>query len=94
MKTKSLLVFLFLLLLQTAADAQTPAGQKAVGAVERELRQFYDSYAEDLRQHRLEGIANRYDSRGVFSMGNGNKRFVTFEAKETLLDAVERTEGF
>jgi hypothetical protein len=79
MKTKSLLVFFFPLLLLTAAYPQTAAGQKEVVGVERELRQFYDSYAEDLRQHRPEGIAKRYDTRGYFSLGNGSKRFVTFD---------------
>jgi hypothetical protein len=47
--------------------------------MERDIRQFYDAYAEDLRRHRTEAITMRYDSRGYFSMGNGSKRFVSFE---------------
>ena len=47
--------------------------------VERSVLAFYDSYADDLRQHRRDGIANRYDRRGVYLMGNGSKRFQTFE---------------
>src|SRR5687767_13606466 len=72
------------LLLQLAAGAQNPpksTGNKDadVGAAEREIRQFYDAYAEDLRQHRREAIADRYDRRGYFSMGNGGKQFVLFD---------------
>ena len=53
--------------------------QKTPNSTESELNQFYDSYADDLRQHRAEAIANRYDARGYFSLGNGNKRFVPFD---------------
>jgi hypothetical protein len=50
-----------------------------VNGAERELRRFYEGYAADLRGHRTEAIANRYDSRGYFALGNGSKRFVSFE---------------
>lgn len=54
--------------------------------VEKSVLAFYDSYAEDLRQHRREGIANRYDRRGVYLMGNGSKTLRTFEqVKERYL---------
>jgi ketosteroid isomerase-like protein len=43
--------------------------------VEREVREFFAAYAEDLRGHRREALANRYDPRGVF----GRKRFRSFE---------------
>ena len=82
MKTKCLLVFLCLLFLQATVEAQDSTARSEqidTRTIEREVRQFYDAYAEDLRRHRAEAIANRYDSRGYFSMGNGNKRFVTFE---------------
>lgn len=46
---------------------------------EKSVLAFYDSYAEDLRQERREAIANRYDRRGAYLMGNGSKRFQTFE---------------
>ena len=78
MKTKFLLAFFFLSLLHIGATAQA-ARTNDSSAADREVREFYDSYAEDLRQHRREAIANRYDSRGYFSLGNGNKRLVTFE---------------
>lgn len=60
---------------------QKSAGQKNNGAsaTELELQKFYDSYAEDLRQHRAEAVADRYDRNGFFSLGNGNKRLVSFE---------------
>ncbi|MBK9216048.1 MAG: cupin domain-containing protein [Chloracidobacterium sp.] len=48
-------------------------------ATEKEIRNFFDSYAEDLRQHRREAIANRYDARGYFRMGNGSKTLISFE---------------
>ena len=38
-----------------------------VSAAERELKQFYESYADDLRSHRKQAIANRNDSRAYFS---------------------------
>ncbi len=45
---------------------------------ERELKMFFDAYAEDLRKHRREEIANRYDTRGYYRMGNGAKALRTF----------------
>jgi hypothetical protein len=50
-----------------------------ISATEKSVLAFYDSYAEDLRQERREGIANRYDRRGAYLMGNGSKRLQTFE---------------
>jgi quercetin dioxygenase-like cupin family protein len=50
-----------------------------VSATERELREFYDKYREDLVKQRREEIANRYDPRGYFSVGNGRKELVSFE---------------
>ena len=50
-----------------------------ISATERSILAFYDSYAEDLRHQRREGIANRYDRRGAYLMGNGSKRLQTFE---------------
>lgn len=61
------------------ATAQT-ATVKPPSSAEREVRQFYESYAEDLRRHRREAIADRYDRRGVYLMGNGQKKLVAFEA--------------
>src|SRR5215207_7509717 len=82
MRTKSLLIFLCLLILNAGVPGQSSpkaSEQTDARAMERDIRQFYDAYAEDLRRHRTEAIAMRYDSRGYFSMGNGSKRFVPFE---------------
>ena len=51
----------------------------AATAAEREIREFFDSYAEDLRRHQGAAIAARYDSRGYYRMGNGTKTLVSFE---------------
>ena len=61
---------------QNASERTVP---KRIAAAEQGVRQFYESYADDLRQHRREGIADRYDRRGVYMMGNGQKNLVTFE---------------
>ena len=65
----------------SAQQVKTPdvPRQSDFAAQEREVREFYDSYAEDLRQHRREAIVNRYDPRGVFFLGNGKKILVSFE---------------
>jgi len=90
-KVQFLLVCCLLLCVGVVVQAQkvkTPKSQKQndVAATEREIREFFDSYAEDLRAARREAIANRYDSRGYFRMGNGNKRLVSFEdTKERYL---------
>lgn len=62
------------------------AAAQGSGEIEKSVLAFYDSYADDLRQHRREAIANRYDRRGVYLMGNGSKRFQTLEQiKETYM---------
>lgn len=65
------------------AGVLTNAAQD-ISATERSVLAFYDSYAEDLRQGRREGIANRYDRRGAYLMGNGSKRLQTFEQIKDL----------
>ena len=62
------------------AKVPEPQNQNTVAATEREVREFYASYAEDLRRHRREAIADRYDPRGVFLLGHGRKTLQTFEA--------------
>ncbi len=75
MKIKFFLICLSLVHL--GFGTQSIVGQAR--GVQEEIKQFYDSYAEDLRKHRPEAIANRYDSRGYFSLGNGSKRFISFD---------------
>jgi hypothetical protein len=68
------------LLPAAAQKANNNKLQKQLSAAEREVRQFFESYGEDLRQHRREAIGDRYDRRGTYFMGNGRKGFDTFEA--------------
>ena len=61
------------------AKTQMPQKQNDAAAVEREIKEWFDSYAEDLRSARREAIADRYDPRGYFRVGNGSKTLVSFE---------------
>ena len=60
-------------------SAQNVEKPSAMSETERSVRTFYDEYAEDLRQARREAIVDRYDRRGAYLIGNGSKRFQTFE---------------
>jgi quercetin dioxygenase-like cupin family protein len=83
---KSTLLLTAILFLVSAAGAQTTVIQPASPgtlAAEKELRDFYDAYADDLIKGRGEAIANRYDPRGYYSVGNGNKQLVTLEEAKT-----------
>jgi len=62
-----------------AREVPEEAPEAAVDSTEREIRDFLAAYGDDLRQHRTQAIADRYDSRGVFFLGHGNKDFETFE---------------
>lgn len=84
-KSQLLLACAILLRGSFVAEAQKvktpePLRQSEVTAIEREVREFYDSYAEDLRRHRRESIADRYEPRGVFFLGNGRKSLESFES--------------
>lgn len=63
----------------TAQQAKR-AKSSSIADTEQAVRAFYDVYAEDLRQHRREAIAERYDRRGVYFMGNGGKKLESYEA--------------
>jgi|GEM_PF-4669923 len=79
-KVRFLLICLLLFGGVLAAAAQKPERQdKAAVQTEREVRDFYEAYAGDLRAGRREAIAERYDERGVYLMGGGTKTFVSFE---------------
>ena len=59
---------------------QQPAKTAApMSDTERSIRAFYDTYAEDLRGHKRESIADRYDRRGVYMVGNGRKSLQPFD---------------
>ena len=66
-----------------SASAQKPSPivtPKQTAAAEKEVRLFFDTYAEDLQKHRREAIAERYDRRGTYFLGNGQKELRPFEA--------------
>lgn len=75
-KTRILTVLLLCVGSAIAAFTQSPT---KISATERSVREFYDSYAEDLRGHSREAIADRYDRRGVYMAGNGRKSLDAFE---------------
>ena len=81
---KLFLIGLVLTLLPIAVISQMPeklAKQKddPAAAAELDLQKFYESYADDLRQHRAQAIVDRYNRQGYFSLGNGRKQLVSFE---------------
>ena len=84
-KVRFLLVCLFLFGGALAVGAQkseaekTAKQDKAVVQAEREVREFYDAYAGDLRAGRRAAIVERYDERGYYRMGAGGKELVSFE---------------
>ncbi len=73
----SLLLGALLLILVGAITAA--AQTQSMSGTERSVREFFDAYAEDLRGHKREGIADRYDRRGVYMVGNGSKALVPYE---------------
>ena len=74
------LSILVVALSQVGAWAQNVRGtQSPPASAERELKAFYDDYADDLIKGRGEAIANRYDARGYYSLGNGSKRLISFD---------------
>ena len=75
-------VFLIILVGAVAASGQA----QQMSPTERSVREFFDSYAEDLRGHKREAIADRYDRRGVYMVGNGSKSLVPYDkVKERYL---------
>ena len=75
----------FLLICIAICISLTARAQKADVATRsqlnatKEIEKFFEGYADDLRNHRREAIADRYDRRGTFSMGNGRKNFDSFD---------------
>lgn len=62
-----------------ASYGQQPDKPQPMTETERSVRAFYDDYAADLREHKRESIADRYDRRGVYMVGNGHKSLDTYE---------------
>ncbi|MEO5984364.1 MAG: hypothetical protein ABIP80_02595, partial [Ferruginibacter sp.] len=68
-KLKIIFIITFLLLTSRDSFAQKQKDSKKTdnnAQTERELKAFFDAYGEDLRKHRREEIANRYDKRGYY----------------------------
>src|SRR6187549_3779783 len=84
---QTLLIFLLFICNCFSLNAQeskiSKANVKDSLAIASEITVFFDSYGDDLRMQRREAIAKRYDSAGYFRLGNGNKRFYTFEQIKT-----------
>lgn len=86
-KSLSLALILLALLIVPVWAQKPTKGDKGDGersVTERQLKEFYDAYAEDLRKQRREAIADRYDRRGYFRVGNGVKKFVSYEDNKKL----------
>src|SRR6476620_12560122 len=85
MKTIEFLTIVLLLTLSAFGQATSKQEKTKTTAAEKELREFYDGYADDLRASRGAAIADRYDARGYYSLGNGSKRLVSFaDAREGI----------
>jgi hypothetical protein len=72
-------LILMCLLLCSSLIAAAQTQPAATATAESEIKAFFDSYADDLRLHRGESIADRYDARGYYRMGGGTKTLVSFE---------------
>ena len=83
MKVPASTFFLVLFLFVGYSPAQKNA-PNAQGKIEAEILKFFEEYGEDLRQHRKEAIAERYDRAGSWRMGAGRKVFTTFDEVKTL----------
>lgn len=73
-----------LLLLGGAFGVGAQKQDKALAQAEREVREFYEAYAGDLRAGRREAIVERYDERGFYRMGAGVKELVSFEETKKI----------
>lgn len=65
------------LLIAVSVAGCRPATIPAADAIsEAEIAAFMRDYATDLRTRNVEAVIARYDSAGVYLLGNGNKMFV------------------
>jgi hypothetical protein len=60
-------------------QVQLTGVEASAQSIEKEARDFMLGYADDLRSGRRLAIANRYDKRGAFRLGEGEKTFETPE---------------
>src|SRR5690348_16073523 len=77
------------------AAAQSARQNSKLAIAEKEVRQFYETYADDLRERRRESIVERYDRRGAYFMGNGRKSLDSFESiKDRYMNKWKGPKGF
>ena len=72
-------IFMFGISASSQSSGALTKIENAPAMGEAELKRFYDEYADDLIKGRGEQIANRYDARGYYSLGNGSKKLVSFD---------------
>ncbi|HET7231735.1 MAG TPA: DUF4440 domain-containing protein [Longimicrobium sp.] len=73
--TRRIAPLLLLPLAACAVHVQTPATQRAAAsALVTQAQAFMASYADDLLAGRRDAIVARYDPRGAYRVGNGEKR--------------------
>ncbi len=72
-----LLPILSMLVTPALFQAQVSGIGSPVEPIEDEARRFMVGYADDLRSGRRLAIANRYNKRGAFRVGEGEKIFET-----------------
>lgn len=78
----SLRAFALLLLVSSAAcaGAGTRGSAPSHAGVVEEARAFMDSYGRDLLAGNRAAVAARYDRRGAYFMGNGQKEFEPYDS--------------
>jgi hypothetical protein len=67
---------MFLPALFHVRDLHTPSDQLPI---EADAREFMSGYAEDLRNGRRQAIVERYDRRGAYRVGEGEKNLESWE---------------
>jgi hypothetical protein len=67
---------MFLPALFQVRDLLTPSDQVPIDA---DAREFMSGYAEDLRNGRRQSIVDRYDRRGAYRVGEGEKNLESWE---------------
>lgn len=77
--TRILLSVLFVGLAAMSVIGQQ-SEKRGASKTEAEILKFMDEYAEDLRQNRAKETSDRYDRRGAYFLGHGDKSLETFEA--------------
>lgn len=69
---------------------RTPSADNAAAdALAGEARAFMESYAADLREGRRDAILARYDPRGAYMMGHGEKRELSLDSLAAIYHGTE-----